>query len=69
MQALLKTQAPFGAKFKLLYQIIKKSIAARQSFTTHVFHIVSPCILDDTLRSLFVCSAHGKHRCRRPVLG
>ena len=37
-----------------------------QIFITHVFHIFSPCIQDDTAHSLFVHSAHVNHRCRRP---
>ena len=48
-------RATFEAKFKLLYQIIQ-NIVVRQIFTTHVFHIFLPCILNDTLRSLFVRS-------------
>ena len=41
-------------------------IVEGQIFITHVFHICSPCIPDDTGRSLFVHSAHVNHRYRRP---
>ena len=47
--------------------VIKLSkIVEGQIFTTHVFHILSTCIPDDTDHSLFVHFSHVNHRCRRP---
>ena len=37
-----------------------------QIFTTHVFHILSTCIPDDTGHSSFVHFSQVNHRCRRP---
>ena len=47
--------------------VIKLSkIVEGQIFTTHVFHILSTCIPDDTGHSLFVHFSQVNHRCRRP---
>lgn len=66
LKTLYNVQTPFEAKLRLLYQITKYKISLKD---TYVFHIFSPCILDDTVQPFLFPFALEKHGCRRPGLG